>query len=428
MLDRPHSTSPTFPWGIFIFLFVVFVMSSWDTRLRRDGYDAADATELMETAATGSLGRQVALSCLGLYGLVTLASLTVRKPQVNGLAGAAFLAYIAWACASVLWSTDVELTSKASVRLLLMCLGALAIARRLTIRQIAHITFSISALTLLVSIVAELALGTLDPANASWRLSGVMHPVSQGWNCGLLSISAVYLSRCSSRLRRWVYRVVLVCGISCLLLTKSRMALASTLLSMVIYYLWNSTLLQRVLGVTFCGAAVCLIAFAVGNNNIQHYAAFGRDVETEASFVTLTGRIPLWEECLRYSQTRPLCGYGYNAFLSPANVLGGSDASGWMSSPHSGYIGTLFELGVIGLMLLLATLFLAIRRSVSKTPEDRDHVFVVSVLVWITINLFLEAFLITSCFFATFLAFTLLAKVSFASESARERVVYPSFM
>jgi exopolysaccharide production protein ExoQ len=350
MPERDLTATPShFPWILFIFLFVVFAMSSWNLTRPRDGYDAADANELSETAESGSLGRQIALTCLGLFALATARS-TFRNIRVNGLTGAAFLAYVTWACASVAWSTDIGLTSKAAVRLLLMCCGALAISKRLTIRQIAHVAFGISALTLLISLALEITSGTFGPANPSWRLAGVMHPVSQGWNCSLLCLAAQHLSTHASRASKYAYRSAMVLGIVFLTLTKSRMAFAATLLSMAIYYLWNSTQLQRVISLAAFGSAVCLALLFMGGS-FHHYAALGRESETEASFGTLTGRLPLWEECLRYSQKKPILGYGYNTFISPTNLLGISDASGWMSSPHSGYIGTLFELGAIGLTL-----------------------------------------------------------------------------
>jgi O-antigen ligase len=403
-------SSTRFPWAVFIFLLAVFAFCSWDFTPSDNGYDAANADELSETAQTGSIGRQVALTCLGLYALYTARSPASRKIRSNGLIGATFLTYIAWACASLVWTADVDLTGKAAARLLLMFLGAIAIARKLTIRQIAQITLGISLVTLLVGVCDEVALGTFDPASPEWRLSGMMHPVSQGWNCGLLCLSALYLSKVHPLSHRHIYRIAMIIGLVCLVLTKSRMALASTVICMAIVYVRDLNPMQRVASAAGSGVVACIAALAM-SDSAKHYAAFGREGATEASFGTLTGRIPLWEECLRYASKRPLCGYGYNTFLSPSNLLNMSGASGWMSSPHSGYVGTLFELGAIGLLLLIATLLLAIGLSWARVSEDREQLFVGCVLIWITLNLILESFLITSSFFATFLTFTLLARL-----------------
>ncbi len=334
-------------WVVFVFLLTVFALSSWQLTRPQDVYDSSwydvsDAAELSETAVNGIIARQAALICLGLYAVVTARLAGTRKLHVNGFMGAAFLAYIVWASASACWSTDVALSSKAAVRLLLMCLGALAVSRQLTIRQLAHITCYITATTLAVSLLAEVYWGTFAPLSTLWRLSGVMHPISQGWNCGLLSISALYVSSGCSGAKRLGYQSGMFVGLCFLALTKSRMAFAATLLTMGMYHLWNSTLLQRLAVLAAVGTVVCLALLMMGSR-VQHYAAFGREADTEASFGTLTGRIPLWEECLRSLQKRPLCGYGYNAFLSPANLQHLGVSEGWMSSPHSGYIGTLFD-------------------------------------------------------------------------------------
>ncbi len=411
----PASKSSDFPWILFIFLFVVFAMSSWNIIRPQEGYDAANANELSETAENGSLRTQIGLTCLGLYALATARS-TFRGIRANGLTSAALLAYVVWACASTLWSTDIGLTSKATVRLLLMFCGALAICTRLTLRQITYLAFGISGLTLLISVTLEIVAGTFDPVNPSWRLSGVMHPVSQGWNCSLLCLSAQHLSTDGSRAHKYAYQSAMILGIVFLALSKSRLALAATLLCMAIYYFWNSTQLQRLISVAALGSVLSLALLAIGGN-VQHYVALGRDSEAEASFGTLTGRLPLWEECLRYSEKKPLLGYGYNTFISPTNLLGISGASGWMSSPHSGYVGTLFELGVVGLSLLLAALILALWSSFVKASLDVEHRFVVCFLVWISINLLLESFLVTGSFFATFLTFTFLAKLAFTRSS-----------
>ena len=209
----------------------------------------------------------------------------------------------------------------------------------------------------------------------------------------------------------------MVIGLVFLALTKSRMALASTIVCIAIVYIRSLSPMQRVASMTASCAIACIGALAIANN-AKHYAALGRDSSAEASFDTLTGRIPLWEECLRLASKKPMLGYGYNMFLSPSNLLNISGASGWMSSPHSGYVGTLFELGGVGLLLLIATLLLAIGMSMSGVSQDRERLFVCCVLVWITFNLTLESFLITSSFFATFLTFTLLARVGLTRASA----------
>ena len=34
--------------------------------------------------------------------------------------------------------------------------------------------------------------GTFSPFDGTWRFAGVVHPVTQGWNCGLLAIASLH--------------------------------------------------------------------------------------------------------------------------------------------------------------------------------------------------------------------------------------------
>lgn len=93
--------------------------------------------------------------------------------------------------------------------------------------------------------------------------------------------------------------------------------------------------------------------------------ALGRDPE-------LTGRVPIWTLLLEFVGQRPLLGYGFAAFWSdsstPANTV-------WaildfkIAEAHEGYIDALLGLGILGLLILLAILLLAVRRSLSS-PVD----------------------------------------------------------
>ncbi len=74
---------------------------------------------------------------------------------------------------------------------------------------------------------------------------------------------------------------------------------------------------------------------------------------------------------------------------------------------------------MIGAVLLVATLWLGIRRSLGKVSRDHDQQFVLCVLVWTALNLVLESFLITGCFFATFLTLTCLARIGFTRNQRR---------
>ena len=104
----------------------------------------------------------------------------------------------------------------------------------------------------------------------------------------------------------------------------------------------------------------------------ESVAALGRGDVASSSLHTFTGRLPLWEEELGYVRTRPVLGYGYNAFLDPRNISAVSQAIGWVpGSAHSGYIGTLLDLGYVGAATFALVLTLGLKRSVSLARNAR---------------------------------------------------------
>jgi len=412
------SARTNFPWVIFLFLFAVFALSSWKFYKPTEGYYAEDAYQISETARTGSLQRQIGLTSLGVFAALSLLRKTRSRVRINGCMGVLFLLYIGWTVMSIIWTVDMWLTVKGTLRFVLMCLGALAIAKTLSMRETVLLTFYTCILTLLISVVIELSLGTFNPFDASWRLSGVMHPVSQGWNCSLLGLSALLLSRNEQKSRSFYFGVFVI-GLFFLLLSKSRMAVSATILSIIVYCFLTFTRSRKVALLILSTIFICLTYFILGDEIATYsakIASFGRGSAGQESINTLTGRIPLWEECLRYASRSPIWGYGYNAFLTPRYLLNISESAGWMSSPHSGYIGTLLELGIIGVIFLVLTLGTALKLSIDMLKRNPDYVFSVCILVWLIMNLLLESFLLSSPFFPTFLALILLAKLSFINE------------
>jgi hypothetical protein len=266
------------PWAICAFLFAVFAVSSWNVPLSRSGYDAADVNQLSESARTGSLGRQAALPALGVFAVASLARRRRHNTRPNRWAVTVVCLYVIWVCASVAWTVDVDLTAKAAARFVFMCLGALAIAERLSIRQLALVTFTISGLTLLSCLLYEVSTGSFNPGEPSWRLSGLMHPVSQGWNCSLLTISSLYLSRCS-RTHPQAYRVALVLGVVSLALTKSRLAFAATLATVAIDYVWHFSGIQKVAAFAASGSGLSFAMLTMGYRARDGILAFGRGVD-----------------------------------------------------------------------------------------------------------------------------------------------------
>jgi O-antigen ligase len=417
------------PWKTFFFVLAVFILATpFDTTYSRINllqeaqlFDKFEAAEQIEK---GSLPRRVGLFSLGLFGLISLSRFKRNRFQINGFLGWLIIFFLLLAALSIIWGEDTLLTVRRVAILYLLVLGALAIAENHSIHAIVALTFFICFSTLLTSLLTELYFGDFQPFNETWRFGGLIHPVAQGQNCGLLIIAALAFHR-SSRRRMPVYITMTAIALLFLALTKSRMPLACAVLGVGLYLRLTLPKPKNLLFAIFIGSVIvgCLMYFLLGDEIVlfgKKIVSMGRGEEAKSSMGTFTGRIPLWMECMRFVTERPLLGYGYDAFLTPRNLITISNKIGWVpSSPHSGYIATLLGLGFIGAGTLVLILMLSLKKSIALAKQTSDYAFFAAVLIWQCCMLFTESGLLTNPGFPTFLCMITFAKLVFFAERVK---------
>ena len=151
-----------------------------------------------------------------------------------------------------------------------------------------------------------------------------------------------------------------------LVLTGSRSALGSAILSLFVYWslVWPRS--RKLAAVLCVGTALTLLLFLFGDSTLRTLrwvALLGRD---NPSVETLSGRFPLWQECLEYVAKRPLGGYGYGGFWTARHVIELSGMFPWSpGEAHSMYVESLLNLGAVGALALALIFFLGIKRSIS---------------------------------------------------------------
>ena len=418
------------PWLTFLFLLAVFIFSTpFDISysVKEFGTDTVlELDEAIKSVEKGDLGRRIVLISLGAFALISHLHLKRKQIWINGLLGWLILFYIVWAILSIFWAYTQWLTARRVVILVLLSMGSLAVAERLSLRETAVLTLFICGITLLTSVVAVIAADTFQPFKGSWRFAGVMHPVSQGWNCGLLAIAAFALSRSSARKRAFYFSIALV-ALLFLVLTRSRVAFVTALLGIGVCTSLGSSKSYK-LAIVLIGSVVlvCLMYLILGDEiivYIQKAATLGRGGIIRDNLSTLTSRIPVWKECLRYVDKHPIIGYGYNYFNSPLNLKRISESVGFLAgSVHSGYIETLLGLGFVGAITLVSILILALKLATSLSRLDSYYAFVTAVLVWLSFNLVTETLLITRPIFPTFLCMIMLAKLGFVKMLLKDKV------
>lgn len=369
------------------------------------------------TAEKGSpLRRMVYFVFLGI-GL-TLLTRTTNRFQVNGVLGWTLIFYLGWMLFSLTWSINTLYTLRRIVVVDILWFSALIIASKLSLRELATLAALVTGLTLFVGIGNELRLGALTPHLQEWRFSGLIHSIPMGWNCGLLALSSMFLGAGEKRRGyRIFFMSITITAIVFMLLTKSRTPVAAAIVGIGYYWFIVATARRKIF--VILGVVISLSAcyIAIGDRLIVYGEAattLGRGETATASVSDLTGRIPLWKYCFTYAAERPFQGYGFTSFLNPKSIIEIHREVGWIpNSLHSGYINELMGTGFIGMSALIFMLILALTRAFRLSKQLPAYHYVVAVILWLSINLALEAGLIIGGTFMTFFSMAVLTRLAF---------------
>ena len=239
------------PWGLSLFLLMIFALAGPFDPSYSGHLLEQTLNEMSQAVQNGSVQRQIALLSLGLFAFAALFSKRRGRLRVKGPLGWSLLFFLFLALASPAWAEDASLTLRRVGVLVLLYLGAVAVAARVSQTQTVALTVCVCGLTLFISLAVEIASGTFSPLDGAWRFSGVLHPVIQGWNCGLLAIASLALAAAWPQSRN---RFILLALVALLFfgLTRSRMPLASTIFASAVCGCLVSRKVRRLTFVTVC--------------------------------------------------------------------------------------------------------------------------------------------------------------------------------
>jgi len=402
------------PWVTFLFLAAVFFVAEHDLffSLLEDFSRSADF--MVKATIEGSLKRRIAFLSLGLFGAVSLMLQGRSRLKINGFLGWLILFYLVWAFSSLVWADNIALTFRRLVLFVMFLLGALAVAQRFSLRDIIFFFLLSTGFYLIIGIIAELALGTFRPFESGYRFAGTLHPNIQGINCSLLLLSGIAITWTAKRGRSFFAIVAFVAAIF-LVLTKSRTAFASAILALFAYWALASSIKRKLALILVVSLTFCLLLLLVGDEffpAMRQGILLGREDPTT---YTLTGRIPLWNQCLEYVSKRPFLGYGYNSFWTPDHIRDISDEQGWgFSGAHSAYLGLLLNVGYIGMITFFFIFILGIKKSVKYFRISRNigYALFCALLVFFLLDSILESVIIYPTFI-TFISIVVLACLGF---------------
>ena len=356
------------------------------TRLAKPGrwYVGWYAPFLWLTTLVSATGLVGALTGSSLWAYIFLAAwapiILARAPTCLRLI---FRTPVLWlvpalALASVLWSQAPGATLRAAIELILTISMA-----TLTAGLVRPRAFVSAVLVALMSgAMASLAWGRFgtDGLSGTTVFMGVFASKNtMAMFMSLLTIfaAAVCADRGQSRPLRILAGFSFVLAIPLLLKAHSAGALVSTVISFAVMGITvgfaRMNARSRMLVLTFAGImavpiSAALIALAV--NGALATVFFGFITGVLGKDPTLTGRTVLWSIALGQIHDRPMLGIGFSAFWQQGNLLPEGiwrefqidNRSGF--SFHNTYLELAVELGWVGAAALVATLWLALQRSI----------------------------------------------------------------
>jgi len=413
-------------WLLYAFLLTVFAMAT-PFELRFSVHGWMSLSEAAAKIESGSLSRQVSLITLGVFAIVSLFWDSRNRIRINGVLGYIVIFFLFLAVLSVIYSINRMFTIRRVVVLFMLSLGALAVAKRLTLRQILLLAFCAGIFSLVSGFLCEVVLGTFKPFEGVYRFTGVLGPNFQASNCSMLLIAAVALAHKAKGTRiRSFYLAIACLSFVFLILTKSRGGMVGATVGLVTY---GGLMSPRKTAV--CLFTILFFACAVYLVASDELGAFGKRLLTLGrtdigdigqNLTTLTGRTHLWTTTVfSATQEHLLFGYGYDSFWSASRVA--AQKEGYeLGSTHNGYLHILLGLGLTGAITYVLIRILGIIAYIRlfRKARNTEHASAVALLISFSlIIVFLD--LPLKPYLATFIDMTILAKIAFIARSAHNR-------
>jgi O-antigen ligase len=384
---------------LFLFLTVALFFVYHDlanARSEAGNYDAA-ADVYAGVVAEGSVARRVAVLALAAFALYSLIRYRADdRLRLHGPLGVALAGFVGWAIVSPLWADDRSLTLTRAAVFAILFLASLAVVRRFSLREIILWTFFASGAYLAFGLFAELLFGTFRPLASGYRFAGTLHPNNQGVNCALLLLSGLAAAdlKTTDRRQRRIYRAGALLGFLFLLLTASRTAFAASLLALAVYGGMVYSRRVKLAMIYACAILFCLLVLSLGNAflpDVKSAAMLGRDSSNMDSF---NGRTGVWTEIARYIAKRPIVGYGYGGFWTPAHITEISEGEQWgIPNSHSAYLDYLLALGAVGMLAYAVVLCAGVSRAFRyyRLFHHPGFVFCAAFLLFCAFDGFLES-------------------------------------
>ncbi len=352
----PRFTPPEAPgfierWLVIATVFVLVHGLPVDWFRTRAGFKAQDGNLKMVIA-------QLALMLLGILRVAGYLDWLIRAIKLDGL----IFAFAGLAMASTVWSPDAFETAKQSFVFAVVTLYAVYLVLRFTLREILILLARMFAASGIINLAFVLALPQFAQDDGFW--DGVFFQKNALGFTALLAVPMLLVAGREGGQFRALYYLSVPVQFILLIGSQSKTMLVATIASVGLLFLYRMFRGRRTLrGAVLLGvlvASLFTVGFATAN--------LGLLTDFLDKDVTLTGRIPLWQDLLPLVSDRPLLGYGYEAafagFYSPVHDIWVT--IGWQPThAHNAIMQVWMELGLVGVAIFVIGFFRAMARALN---------------------------------------------------------------
>jgi O-antigen ligase len=342
--------------------------------------------------------------------VVTLAVASHERARLRPSAPAAWAyLYVLWVLASGLWTVSLSGTAFLLASLAIALIYAAAFASLVTAhRELEHVLYALAGAALLTGLFAIATyLLQYSPDLQEGRAQGATGDPNffAAYQLVALPLVLVLAGKATRWLRTGLYVTVLVI-VGSIFTTLSRGGLLTLLVITIVMLALPAKALFR----SRMQKGVAIVVVIAGLATALSLSSDSLALRLETEDKTGSGRLIAWNAALLSFEERPYLGLGYGAFAAASNDLirHTPDVSfrHYELSPdgvvaHSLYIGTLAELGVPGLVILLGLLLstaLALRRVSRRAALAGDqflsqtaNALLVGLLAWSLSSIFLSS-------------------------------------
>jgi|GEM_PF-2523980 len=304
-------------------------------------------------------------------GLVILAALAVDPARRASVQCALPIVLAVLATSSAVWSLLPLNTLRGGGQLLLLAAAAWNVARTHTLDEIVLAAAVAFRMLLVVSLMLALIRPDLGLVTESYEAGAVKGIFNHRNLFAFVSTLALVTAWATRGLQsRHAVNGDLGLALFCLAAGQSQ---SSFVVVGAVVAAWAVVRVVRAFGGAMRGVLLMITLGGATGGILWAVSSLPLLVEGLGRDVTLTGRTVIWQAVIEAADERPLLGAGWNAVWHDGFALTNriwSSTGFAIYQAHNGYLDVYFQLGAVGLAILVAIVVTAIVRSVRLATAD----------------------------------------------------------